>query len=287
MTKFNVERLHSEFGAQISGIDLNGSFSDGEAIAIVEAIDTFSFLVFPEQELDDATQLAFTRRIGAPEPNHARLGRDGVIDYFGTVGNVQKNGKVLGNDHEATKFLTGNNMWHTDSSFREVPSFVSINYATEVPEEGGQTQYVSARSAYDRLSDEVKQTIDPLIVFHDYVYSRSKVAPVTKSHAASLPPVKQKLVRKNSNNGAKNFYVGSHAREVVGWDEDRSRELLDGLLDGATGADHIYTHQWKPGQLVVWDNRCLLHRGTGYDADKYRRYMRQTRVVGKGSTLLE
>ena len=150
MTKFNVERLHSEFGAQISGIDLNGSFSDGEAIAIVEAIDTFSFLVFPEQKLDDATQLAFTRRIGTPEPNHARLGRDGVIDYFGTVGNVQKNGKVLGNDHEATKFLTGNNMWHTDSSFREVPSFVSINYATEVPEEGGQTQYVSARSAYDR-----------------------------------------------------------------------------------------------------------------------------------------
>ena len=96
MTKFNVERLHSEFGAQISGIDLNGSFSDGEEIAIVEAIDTFSFLVFPEQKLDDATQLAFTRRIGTPEPNHARLGRDGVIDYFGTVGNVQKNGKVLG-----------------------------------------------------------------------------------------------------------------------------------------------------------------------------------------------
>ncbi|MBD87524.1 MAG: hypothetical protein CMM34_04615, partial [Rhodospirillaceae bacterium] len=132
-----------------------------------------------------------------------------------------------------------------------------------------------------------KQTIDPLIVFHAYGYYRSKVAPVTKSHAASLPPVRQKLVRKNSNNGAKNFYVGSHAREVVGWDEDRSRELLDGLLGGATGADHIYTHQWKPGQLVVWDNRCLLHRGTGYDADKYRRYMRQTRVVGKGSTLLE
>ena len=287
MTKFNVERLHSEFGAQISGVELNGSFSDGEAIAIVEAIDTFSFLVFPEQKLDDATQLAFTRRIGTPEPNHARLGRDGVIDYFGTVGNVQKNGEVLGNDHEATKFLTGNNMWHTDSSFREVPSFVSINYATEVPEEGGQTQYVSARSAYDRLSDEVKQTIDPLIVFHDYVYSRSKVAPVTKSHAASLPPVQQKLVRKNPNNSEKNFYVGSHAREVVGWDEDRSRELLDGLLEGATGADHIYTHQWKPGQLVVWDNRCLLHRGTGYDADKYRRYMRQTRVVGTGSTLLE
>ena len=180
-------------------------------------------------------------------------------------------------------------MWHSDSSFREVPSFVSIMCAYEVPDEGGRTEFVSARAAYDRLPDQTKTVIDPLIAVHDYVFSRSKVGPdaVTPSHAASLPPVKQKLVRTNPRTGAKNYYVGSHAKTIDGWSETDSRPLLDDLLERATGEEHIYSHAWRPGDLVIWDNRCLLHRGSGYDADRYRRYMRQTRVAGAGPTLAE
>jgi alpha-ketoglutarate-dependent 2,4-dichlorophenoxyacetate dioxygenase len=287
MGALSIDPLHDDFGATITGIDLGAMLSDEQVGQVRSAIDDYSFLVFPEQSLDDDRHLAFTRQLGEPEANHVALGRDGVVNYFGTVGNVQPDGTVHGNDHKQTKFLTGNNMWHTDSSFREVPSLVSIMYVYEVPEEGGHTQYVSSRAAYRRLPEATKETIEPLEVIHDYVFSRSKVAEVDSAHAASLPPINQKLVRRNPGNDEKNYYVGSHARNIAGWDDTKSRALLDDLLDRATGDAHVHTQVWKPGQLVIWDNRCMLHRGTGYDADKYRRLMRQTRVAGAGRTLEE
>ena len=287
MATFRIDVLHNELGACLTGIDVCGTLTQMQIKDIKTAIDRYSFLVFPDQNLSDEAQLLFTRRLGEPEANHVRLGREGVIDYFGTIGNVQKDGTVIGNSHKQTKYLTGNNMWHSDSSFRQVPSYVSIMCAYEVPREGGQTQYVSARSAYRRLRDKTKKTIDPLIAVHDYVFSRSKVAAVDPSHAASLPPVQQKLVRRNPVTGEKNYYVGAHAKTIAGWDETEARNLLDQLLDQATGSEHIYTHDWAAGQLIIWDNRCLLHRGTGYNADKYRRHMRQTRVAGGVSTLEE
>lgn len=289
MAHFNIEPLHAEFGARMTGVDLRPPLAADVIEEIRQAIDDYSFLWFPEQPFEDDLQLAFTRALGEPEENHVSLGREGRIEYFGTIGNVRGDGTARGNADKHTKFLTGNYMWHSDSSFRETPSFVSIMCAYETPSEGGETLFVSGRAAYARLPDEIRARIDPLIVVHDYVFSRSKVGPdaVSPSHAASLPPVRQKLVRANPRTGAKNYYVGSHAKQVVGWDEATSRTLLDDLLDRATGPAHIYTHPWRPGDLVIWDNRCLLHRGAGYDADKHRRYMRQTRVRGPGSTLDE
>jgi len=284
----NFEPLHPEFGARVTGIDLRAPLSDAARDEILEAIDEYSFLCFPDQPFDDERQLAFTRRLGEPEPSHVAMG-EGKLEYFGTIGNVQPDGTALGNSHKKTIFLTGNNMWHSDASFKETPAFVSIMCAYEVPAEGGLTQFVSTRTAYDRLPEERKAEIEPLIVIHDYVYSRSKVAPdaVSPSLAASLPPVRHRLVRRNQRSGARNLFIGSHARSIEGWDEQRSRKLLDGLVEHATGEEHIYAHAWQPGDLVIWDNRCLLHRGTGYDADRYRRYMRQTRVRGEGPTLDE
>ena len=285
----SFEPLHPDFGARVTGVDLRSPLSEALLAEIRHAIDEYSFLCFPNQSFDDERQLAFTRAFGEPEANHVKLGQDGLIDYFGTIGNVLDDGATRDNADKRTKFQTGNNLWHTDSSFRETPSFVSIMCAHEVPEEGGQTEFVSGRAAYRRLPDEMKATIDPLTAIHDYVYSRGKVAPdaVTPSHAASLPPVPQKLVRANPRNGARNYYIGSHAKSIVGWEEAPGRALLDDLLDRATRGAHVYSHDWKSGDLVIWDNRCLLHRGTGFDADKYRRYMRQTRVQGACSTLDE
>ncbi len=161
--------------------------------------------------------------------------------------------------------------------------------AYEVPEQGGETEFASCRAAYARLSSDLKEQIDPLVGIHDYVFSRSKVSPdaVTPSHAASLPPMRQKLVRENPRTGEKNYYIGSHVREIEGWTFDESRSLLDYLLIQATLEKHVYIHRWQPGDLVIWDNRCLIHRGSGYDADRYRRRMRQTRVTGNGPTLHE
>ncbi len=289
MVSPNFEALHPDFGAKVTGINLGESLNSSAIHTIKQAIDNFSFLWFPNQNFSDDKQLAFTRLLGEPEPSHVKLGQEGLIEYFITIGNVQHDGSVYGNDHPKTQFLTGNNMWHSDSSFREVPTYVSIMCAYEVPDEGGITQFASQRTAYNRLQDKIQDKIDPLIVIHDYVFSRSKVGPdaVTPAHANSLPPVRQKLVRKNPITGAKNFYIGSHAREIEGWDAFKSRELLDELLERTTQANHVYDHSWSPQDLVIWDNRCLLHRGKGYDADKHRRYMRQTRVKGVGSTLQE
>lgn len=285
----NVEPLHPDFGARITGLDLHQPLSEEAVADIRQAIDQYSFLCFPKQQVDDDMHLAFTRRLGEPEPNHVKLGQDGIVEYFGTIGNVQEDGSALGNDHQKTRFQTGNNLWHSDSSFRDVPTYVSIMCAYEVPDEGGRTEFISERAAYARLPEETKDVVDPLIAIHDYVFSRSKVGPdaVTPSHAASLPPVRQKLVRRNSFTGEKNIFVGSHAKEIEGWEYDKSRELLDDLVEQATKDEYIYSHAWQPGDMVIWDNRCLLHRGSGYDADKYRRRMRQTRVKGAGSTLEE
>ncbi len=289
METLALEELHPDFGARITGISQGGAPDPGLLEAIRGALERYSFVCFPDQYLDDDRQLVFTRYFGEPEANHVVLGQEGRIDYFGTIGNVLGDGTQIGNDHRHTIFLTGNNLWHSDSSFRAVPSTFSIMSVHDVPKVGGHTEFVSARAAYRRLPTALKERIEPLVAIHDYVFSRSKVSPdaVTPSHAASLPPVPQRLVRKNPQTGEKNYFVGSHAKEIVGWNEADSRALLDELLDRATSAEHVYPHAWRPGELVIWDNRCLLHRGTGYDADKYRRLMRQTRVCGEGPTLEE
>lgn len=288
MTHLNIEPLHPEFGARIKGLNLRTDLEGERLEAVREAVDGYSFLLFEGQSFDDASQLELTRAFGEPKPSHVARG-EGRLEYFGTIGNVQPDGTVLGNSHKKTIFLTGNNMWHTDASFEATPAFLSIMCAYETPAEGGETLFVSTRRAYERLGEDRKAEVDPLIVIHDYVYSRSKVAPdaVSPALAATLPPVRQKLVRRNPRNGAKNLFIGSHASAIEGWSEAKSRGLLDGLVEHATAEPHVYTHRWAPGQVVFWDNRCLIHRGAGYDADRFRRYMRQTRVRGAGSTLME
>jgi alpha-ketoglutarate-dependent 2,4-dichlorophenoxyacetate dioxygenase len=289
MSALTITPLHEDFGACITDIDLNDGL-DAETVEDISAtLDRHSLICFPGQRFDDDSQLAFTRLLGTPEPNHLILGETGKVVYHGTIGNVLPDGTSRGNSHQRTIAQTGNNMWHSDSSFRQVPSIASIMYVHEVPETGGDTEFVSARAAYERLPPERQAQIEDLVVVHDYVYSRNKVGPdtVKPSHAASLPPVRQKLVRRNPRTEAKNYYVGSHARKILGWNERDSRALIDDLLERATRPQDIYRHRWQQGELVIWDNRCLLHRGTGYDADKYRRLIRQTRVQGLGPTLSE
>ncbi len=289
MAVLRIEPLHEDFGARVQGIDLRQPLAPEAVREIQAAIDQHSFLYFPDQQMDDERHLAFTRSLGELEESHVALGQTGQINYLGTIGNVQPDGSRLGSGHKKTIFLTGNNMWHTDSSFREVPSRLSIMCAYEVPEAGGATEFASARAAYQRLDAAMQERIEPLVAIHDYVFSRSKVGPdaVTPSHAASLPPVRQKLVRTNPGTGAKNYYIGSHVKAIEGWSDRDSRQLLDDLQERATKPQYIYSHAWRPGDLVIWDNRCMIHRGSGYDADRYRRYMRQTRVRGDGPKLRE
>lgn len=280
MTRLEIEALHESIGARVTGVALSGDLPESDLALIREAIDTYSVLCFPDQDMTDEKHLAFTRLLGEPEAEHVTFGKTGAITYFGTVGNVRDDGSKLGNADANTRYQRGNQLWHSDSSFREVPSFVSILHAYEVPGEGGATEFASMRTAHARLPGDLRETIEPLHVVHDYVFSRSQVAPVDPNHAASLPPVMHRLVRRNPANGLKNYYVGSHARSIPGWSGIDGRRLLDDLLERATQPRDVHAHQWRAGDTVIWDNRCMLHRGTGYDADRWRRRMRQTRVVG-------
>ena len=281
------EPIHPDFGARVTGLDLAGPLDDEAVAALHEAVDTYSLLHFPEQEMSDEAQLALTRSLGEPEPNHVVFGKTGKVEFFGTIGNVIDADTKRDESHPLTHNQKGNNLWHSDSSFRMVPSYVSILCAYEVPGEGGETEYASQRAAYERLSAERQAEIDDLQVLHDYVFSRTQVAPVDFNHAASLPPIPQRLVRTNPGNGRKNYYVGSHARSIVGWSGIDSRRLIDELNAAATRPEDAYSHRWRAGDTVIYDNRCLLHRGAGYDANRWRRYMRQTRVQGAGPTLDE
>ena len=286
MSEPTFEELHPEFGVSIRGVELDEPLAPDLIGKINAAIDRYSFVRFPDQSMDDERQLALTRQLGNPEPSHTSVGK---TEYFGTIGNVQSDGTALGASHKKTIFLTGNNMWHSDASFKPVPAFLSIMCAYETPAEGGATMFVSLRAAYDRLSPGRKAEVDPLIAIHDYVYSRSKVAPdaVSPEIANSLPPVRQRLVRTNPATGARNLFLGSHVREIEGMSPAAGRALIDELTEASIQPEHVYTHAWQPGEVVLWDNRCLLHAGAGYDADRYRRYMRQTRVSGMCSTLEE
>ena len=287
MSQLQFEPLHELFGARVTGIDLTAALSEGDIAAIAAAMDEYSLLCFPEQNMTDEAQLALTRRLGEPEPNHVTFGRTGEIDYFATIGNVIDANNKKGNDDAHTRYQTGNNFWHSDSSFRLVPTRFSINHSYEAPGEGGETQFVSQRVAHARLPVSLQAEIDSLHVLHDYVFSRSQVAPVDPNHAASLPPIEHRLVRTNPKNGRKNYYVGSHARSIIGFSGIESRKLIDDLLERATRAEQVYTHKWQVGDTVIWDNRCMLHKGSGFDADRWRRLMRQTRVSGTGPTLSE
>lgn len=286
MLNLQIQKLHDDFGARIEGIDVSKRLPKELVAALNLAIDKYSFICLPNQSMNDDAQLTLTRQFGNAEPSHTSVGK---INYFGTIGNVQQNGIALGNDHTKTVFQTGNNMWHSDASFKPVPAFLSIMSAYETPSEGGETLFVSTRGAYDRLSHQRQQQLDPLVTVHDYVYSRSKVAldAVSLEMAAALPPVRQRLVRTNPNTAVKNLFLGSHVREIEGWREADGRALIDELTQEAVQPQHIYSHSWQAGEVVLWDNRCLLHRGAGYDADRHRRYMRQTRVSGACPTLDE
>ena len=282
-----TEPVHAEFGARVTGLDLTGPLNAKTIEALHRAVDEHSVLLFPQQDMTDEAQLGLTQALGEPEESHVAFGRTGEIVHIGTIGNVIDADNKRGDDDPHTTSQKGNNLWHSDSSFRRIPSYVSILHAYEVPEEGGETEFVSQRAAYDRLAPERRAEIDGLHVLHDYVFSRSKVAPVDDNHAASLPPIEHKLVRTNPRHGRRNYYVGSHARSIVGWSGIESRRLIDELNDLATGPDHRWCRRWEPGDTVIWDNRCVLHRGLGYDADRHRRFMRQSRVRRAGPTVEE
>jgi alpha-ketoglutarate-dependent 2,4-dichlorophenoxyacetate dioxygenase len=283
----NIEPLHPEFGARIGGVDLAQPLDQSSFEQIDMAINQYSFLLFTGQEMNDEAQLDFTRRFGQLEEEHVSYYSRGEITYIGRVGNINPDGSKV--SARQVKASTGNEMWHTDSSFREIPAMYSLLAAYEVPDEAGETEFASARAAYQRLDAATRKLIEGRVGIHDYIYSRTKVGEdaVNQGQRTYMHPVRQRLVRQNPVTGERNYFVASHVRGIEGMPDAESRPLIERLIAEATRPESVYRHRWQAGDFVIWDNRCMLHRGCGYDADKYRRRMHQTRVRGWGPSLAE
>ena len=279
--------LHPEFGARLSAIDLSVALDREQINELDRAINRYSLLLFDNQVMDDNSQLHLTKNFGSLEEEHVVYYGSGKVTYIGVVGNIDAAGNRI--PARRVNSQKGNQMWHSDSSFREIPAKYSILCAYEVPDEGGETEFASARSAYARLDDARRQAIDDQVGIHDYIYSRTQVSEdaVNQSQRTYMHPVRQRLVRKNPLTGDKNIFVGSHVKEIEGWSDADAKPLIKSLIDEITRPESVYRHQWKAGDLMIWDNHCIVHRGCGYDADKYRRRMHQTRVRCDGPSLGE
>ena len=280
-----ITKLHPLFGAEIAGVDTGQPMDDATFGAIRGALDEYSLLVFHDQALDDARQVAFSERFGPLETTISANAAGG--SHFARQSNLDiDTGAVIPPDDRRMIYQKGNMLWHTDSSFKPVPSLCSLLSGRVVPPEGGNTDFATARAAYAALPEAIKQRIDGLVAEHSLAYSRGLIGPDVLSAAqrVEVPAVRQAVVRANPANGRKAIYAGAHASHIVGWPVEEGRALLAELNDFITQARFCHSHRWRQGDLVIWDNRCLLHRATPYDTVRHKRLMQRTTVAGDAPT---
>jgi len=284
-----VTPVHPCLGARVDGVDLAAPLDETTFRAIFDAFQEYSVLVFHDQRVTDEQQMAFSRRFGPLETTINATGREARLHpNLVDLSNVDPDhdDRLMDWSNRRMMYQSGNQLWHTDSSFKPVPAHSSALSGREVPPVGGETEFVSMRHAYATLPDETRRLLHGRVVVHSILYSRSTIAKglFDPDQEKGLPPVRQALIRPNPVNGRPSIYVGSHAWYVEGMGYDESRRLLDDLLAHTTQPDHVYQHRWRQWDLVMWDNRCVLHRGRPWDAANYRRVMRRTTVAGDGPT---
>ena len=278
--------LHPLFGVEALGIDVT-RLDEAAFEEVVALFEEHSVLLFRGQTLSDEAQIGFSRRFGPLETTIRSIASQAATPiHVANLSNVDAEGRLIPTGDKRNLYNAGNQMWHTDSSFKKVPAHASLLSAREVPPEGGETQFGSMRVAYARLPEDTRAFLEDKVAVHSFVYSRGLVddALMPPDHAAQVPPVRQAMVRANPVHGRKAFYVGSHACEIEGLPTAGARALLRELREAATRPDLVYTHRWRVGDLVMWDNRCMLHRGRPWDESRYRRVMHRTTGAGVGPT---
>jgi alpha-ketoglutarate-dependent taurine dioxygenase len=271
-------RLSPAGGVAITGADLSRPLSPALRDAVLTAFHDHHILVFRDQDLSQDEQLTFTLQFGEIEEHvarHSAAARYGLVHLVTNVGD----------DGQPTSKLTqvGNYLWHTDKSYHAVPSLMTLLHAKELPPEGGDTQFANMAMAYEALPEATKRQIDELRAVHSWAASRRRAGarPPSEIEMRERPPVDHPLVRTHPVTGAKTLYIGNHASHILGMPEAEGDALLLELLEHATQPQFIYTHHWREGDLVMWDNRCLLHRAlANYEMTRHRRVLHRTVVTG-------
>lgn len=257
------------FAAEIGDVDLSKPLSDADWQVVEDAFNTYSVLVFPDQKLSQDEHVAFARRFGPIDMSM-------VVDIEGAeirvspeiadVSNLTARGEIMTADDRMIEFQRGNRLWHTDSSFKPTPANASLLYMQAIPPVGGLTEYADMRAAWDALDDDLKAKIEGRVALHSIATSRAKMGfQMTEKENASYPRVPQAMVRTHRASGRKSLYIASHVGEIIGMPEDEALDLLETLMAHATQRQFVYTHRWRINDLVLWDNKCTLHRGRDFD----------------------
>jgi len=280
-TRLTIKRLHPLFVAEVTGIDLTQPITRDEFSRIWQAFNEHQVLVFRDQAFDDASQIAFSRNFGELETMIAHPGNDWNPGHISVMTNLGKDGNFLPLDHPAMEHRARNEAWHSDSSFKPIPALASLLASRIVPPVGGNTDFASARAAYDALPGQRKAELEGLTVLHRMTHRDMENDTGYHDEDKKRHVVTHPLIRTNPVNGRKALYVGSHAQEIVGMDPEEGGRILDELTAFCSQPQFVYSHAWRDGDAVMWDNRCTLHRATTFDRTKYKRKLHRTTIAGK------
>ncbi len=265
------------FAAELRGVTIQDVAANEAAYATVRAaFEEHSVLVLRGQDVSDDAQLAFSRRFGPLEVT--KIGSLGYRTNLVVLKTLDEKGDVVPEDHRLALENKANQLWHTDSSFKSVPALASVLSSRVVPARGGETEYVSTRLAFERLDPALQRRLEDSFAWHEYAYSRSKIAPDLAGPAerAALPPQCWRLVWQNPVNGRKALYMASHTYAIEGMEPEAAQALLGELTQAATAPGASYLHSWREGDVVMWDNRAVMHRGRPWPAGEPRQMVRST-----------
>ena len=281
--EIDVTRKHTTFFAEVTGIDLCEPLIEETWCQIEAAFNEHAILLFRGQSMTDEQHITFSERFGpviTATNYHWKTDKRRVHAKMADISNIGTDGSILPPDDERRMHSRANSLWHTDNTFKIVPSRCSLLLAREISKGGGDTEFADMRAAYDALPQAKRDAIEDLVAEHSIFHSRSLLGydGFTDGAKAELPPVPQVLVRYNPATGRRALYIASHASHIVGWPANRGRTLLDELMAHATQPEFVHRHEWQPGDLILWDNRCTIHRATKYDDLSVRRDLQRTTV---------
>jgi alpha-ketoglutarate-dependent 2,4-dichlorophenoxyacetate dioxygenase len=272
-----VTPLAEGFGAELAGIGLVDVASSDTAYRAVRALfDAHSVLVFRGQSVSDDVQAAFSRAFGPLEL--VKVGSVGHGTFYSRLNNLGPDGTVVPENDRQIWRARANQLWHTDSSFKATPALASVLSARHLPSAGGETEFTSTRLAWEHLPPARQASFERAIVTHSYANSRDQIHPelMTAEERAALPPVRWRLTWRNPVNGRRALYIASHAYAIAGMGDNEAKALLAGLIAEATRPGRTYLHRWRPGDVVMWDNRATMHRGRPWPLAEPRVMVRTT-----------
>jgi alpha-ketoglutarate-dependent 2,4-dichlorophenoxyacetate dioxygenase len=279
-----------DFAGVVEGIDLSRPIDAEEVAAIAAGMDKFAVLVFHGQKIDDQQQLAFSRHFGPLEQANShgidRQQQRGLALEIADISNLGRDNEILAREDRRRLFSLGNMLWHSDSSFKPTPAKYSLLHARIIPAKDGNTEFADMRAAWDALDDDTKALCQDLVCMHSQIYSRGVLGfeEWTEEERARNRPVPQRLVRRHPGSGRRSLFLSAHAGEIVGWPVPEARAFLRDLNEHATQRRFVYAHKWRVGDLVIWDNRCMMHRARRYDPNEVRELHRTT-VADSAPTL--